>query len=126
MWCASEYNFIEDLIGIPYKKEPPFSLELGMNCLAWVSHIYELCGIKIFKNFNNLRYWRENFNKVSDQPKFLDIILLYSTAIGERHVGVMLDNYRMSQCSSITNGVAICDITRMPWKHSIKGFYKYK
>ena len=117
---------IETFIGIPYKKEPPFSIDIGINCLAWVGHIYELCGITLFKDFNNLRYWREHFTKINDKPKFLDIVLFYSVIIGERHVGVMLDDYRMTQCSSITNGVAICEIERIPWNNATKGFYRYK
>ena len=117
---------LEEIVGIPYKKEPPYSLEKGVNCLAWVSHVYQMHGINLFAKFNDLRYWREHFIKIKGTPKFLDIVLMYSVTIGERHVGVMLDDYRMTQSSSITNGVAICEISRNPWVNAIKGFYRYK
>lgn len=108
---------------IPYKSEPPYSLEEGFNCYAWSEYIYNLYEINVDKDIKGLR---RKFIIIKEKPKFLDIPLFYAFVAGTRHIGVMLNDTEMSQCSHNTNGVAISDITRSPWRNTLKYFYRLK
>lgn len=117
------FKFTLDNIGIPYKKEPPYSLESGFNCLSWGKLLYELSGKNLKYDIDNLKLCTRQFTKV-EFPQPLDVALFYSDLIGARHIGIMLNDKSMSHCSQFTNGVAISDITRSIWLGTFKGFYR--
>ena len=114
-------------VGIPYKQKPPFSMELGYDCLEWCKIVYNLADIKVQHSLDDLKLYTKQFRKLdpSEPVKLLDIALFYVQLIGERHVGLMLDERTMSHCTIATNGVTISDISRYPWKQDFKGFYRF-
>lgn len=126
-------QFVRDIIkkNIPYKLNPPYSLEMGMNCYAWLEYIYSLMGLDLvsvqsYKDLKNLVNMRRDFIIIEENPQFLDIPLFYRSILDTRHVGIMLNKYEMTQCSSSTNGVSICEIDRQPWKNYLQYFYRRK
>jgi hypothetical protein len=113
---------------VPYKKEPPFSLEEGFNCYAWVAFIRNQLVNDIYlpETITDLRPLLQGFKRIYENPQYLDISMCYLGSLEERHVGLMLDNTYMTQCNSVTNGVSICNVTKQPWKFMIKRFYRFK
>ncbi len=111
---------------VKYKYEPPYSLEEGMDCFYWAEHIYNLYFNTFYAKNVTLLELRRKFIRVKQNPQFLDIPLFYTATLGRRHIGVMLNDHEMTQSSINTNGVAICDITKPPWKHTLKYFYRLK
>jgi hypothetical protein len=118
-------NYALEHVGIPYKNEPPYSLDEGFNCFYWADHLYKLIGIDIEHDMKITKALVSKFTKV-EEPQVLDIPVFYINLLSTRHIGVMLDEFRMSHCSKGTNGVAVSDITRQPWKMMLKGIYRLK
>jgi hypothetical protein len=121
-------KYIKNLVSkrIPYKENPPYSVTEGFNCLSLVQHIYKLYNISIYEFNDDLKRSREQFIIIKDKPKFLDVPLFYMSIMGTRHVGLMINEFQMVQCSKGTNGVSICHIDRQPWKNLLKYFYRLK
>jgi len=120
-------KFSMDHVGIPYKNEPPYSIEQGFNCLEWAKTLYSLSDKNVQHSLDNLKLYTKQFRKLQseEEPILLDIALFYVELVGERHIGVMLNNKTMSHCTKATNGVALSNITRQPWVREFKGFYRF-
>ena len=104
------------------------SLETGFDCYTWVVHLYTLLGKELVggpSQYTQLKDLRNQFEKV-EKAEFLDIALFYGQMIEVRHMAIMIDPYRATHCSPITNGVSILEINRKPWVNTFKGFYRYK
>lgn len=113
---------------IPYKKNPPYSVEQGFNCFSWMvflhnQYVDHQC---IPDTTTELRNMLKHHQKVRISPQYLDIPLFYFESIGSRHVGLMLDDHMMTQCSETTNGVSIVDITKTPWSNLLRHLYRHK
>ena len=117
---------LEGLIGLRFKKKPPFGPTEGFNCYAFGGYIYQLTGHDIqplSNEFGELKDIRQHFVKAKE-PQYLDVLMFYTDIIGTRHIGVMQDSHMLWQCGPETNGVARVDIRREPWSTALKGVYR--
>lgn len=120
---------VRSLLGIPYKFNPPYSIEEGFNCFSWVAYFYGLAyqhNYVLETNFSDLRLLRKDFVPIKDTPKRFDIAVFDTVnTIGTLHIGSMLDSKMMTHCSINTNGVSIVDITKKPWSIFLKAIYRH-
>ena len=120
-----------DYVGVPYKEEPPFSLELGFNCLGWIEHLLELGGFYVPQHASDLKSFKQlssHFRKLRKNEiiNFPDAAYFYLDMFDKKHLGIMLNERIMSHSSEFTNGVSMVDITRSPWSNMLKGIYRLK
>lgn len=123
--------YIETLVAqhVPYKLNPPFSLEEGFNCFGWVMFLRNIINNEqnqICYDSTNFRALGEFYKRSKEPPEYLDIPVFFLTVTEQRHIGLMLDNQMFTQCSESTNGVSIVDISRVPWKIILRAMYRHK
>lgn len=125
------FNYLAELVrtGVPYKEKPPFNLSEGFNCFGWVMFLRNYLNNEtndIYYDINNLKTLGDNFERTDGPLKYLDMPMFYLNTIEPRHIGLMLDNQYLTQCSYSTNGVSIANINNQPWKCLLKGAYRHK
>jgi|SRR5689334_6544586 len=102
-------------LGLPYEKD---------GCLLFAVRFYRELGI--YADVQAMREAR-HFKQVVD-PQFADMAVFYNSPTLTWHVGVMLTQRIMIQCSPecITNGVGKVPIDLYPWAEHFRDFYRHK
>lgn len=123
-------DFCINAVGIPYNTSSNIkqhSIENGFNCFTWSAYLYSMYGLPNYKYPKNIKQLRKLHYKFTKEktPQFLDAVVFYHIELGEKHVGIMLDEHNMTHCSSLTNGVSLADIRYRPWVSSLKGIYRH-
>src|SRR4030095_10426308 len=105
------------MIGEPY--EPPDG------CMRFIRRALKEFCIEIEGTKAGALRDAKKFKKV-DRGELGTVIVWNDVTFVDFHVGLMLDRRWAAQSSRATNGVGRIEITREPWLHTFRGFYRPK
>lgn len=128
-----EQDIINKYLGIPYKHGG--RTRLGLDCYGLIIAIYKDLGFTLFdiehydKNWsvNGKNYMLENYHRQwreTDNPQFLDVVVLRNSIGILNHGGVMLSGNRFLHCCKA--GTTISSLETPMWKKRFVGFYQFK
>jgi cell wall-associated NlpC family hydrolase len=112
------------LIGCPYVPEGR-SPETGFDCYGLVHYLFAELGQPLPSDvYEAGRLFRKL--EAGDRVQPWDLAYFQESAVGRRHLGVMVESRWMLHTCLQTNGVARSEITRAPWYLMLTGLYRRK
>jgi cell wall-associated NlpC family hydrolase len=94
----------------------------GLYCWSFYRYAYKICGLGELPMdiYDARKYFVPRTNGA---PRFMDIVVFRPHHfLGERHVGVMIDNEWMYHCSMMCSGIGRASIYRVPYSITKRSF----
>lgn len=107
-------------------KEDGQSIEEGFECWPFVRFCFAQMCVVLPEDIYEARMLFREVPKTDPYWKPLDVVYCSNDPLIERHVGVKVDRRMMLHCSLATNGVARSEITRDPWRLSVRSIWRLK